>query len=169
MRRIKNLLRGLVAGSLIFSISPVELYAGSASTSLSVSATVASSCTISTAAIDFGSYDPVVTHAAANLDGTGTVTITCTKGTVTTVGLDLGANAVLTTRRMAAGTERLTYELYKDSGRTSVWGSSGGNLLDTGVAPSKAARPFTVYGRVPSGQDISAGSYSDTVTATVNF
>jgi spore coat protein U-like protein len=27
----------------------------------------------------------------------------------------------------------------------------------------------TVYGRIPPGQDISAGSYSDTVTVVVNF
>jgi spore coat protein U-like protein len=35
--------------------------------------------------------------------------------------------------------------------------------------PSKTARNFTVYGRVPSNQDVAAGSYSDTVVATVNF
>ncbi len=164
--KMKNLIRGMLAGSLILTSN---VYAGSATSSLSVSATVASNCTISTSALSFGSYDPIVANATANLDGTGTVTITCTKGAVTTVGLDLGGNASGTTRRMASGTERLSYELYKDSSRSSVWGNSGTDLNDTGTAPSKAARAFTVYGRIPSAQDVAAGSYSDTVTATVNF
>jgi spore coat protein U-like protein len=50
-----------------------------------------------------------------------------------------------------------------------VWGNSGTGLLSPVAAPSKAARNFTVYGRVTSNQDIPAGSYSDTVVATVNF
>ena len=50
-----------------------------------------------------------------------------------------------------------------------MWGNAGGGLLSPAAAPSKAARNFTVYGRVPSNQDVAAGSYSDTVVATVNF
>jgi spore coat protein U-like protein len=42
-------------------------------------------------------------------------------------------------------------------------------LLSTGAAPSKATRPFTVYGRVAAGQDVPAGSFADTAVATVNF
>ena len=60
-------------------------------------------CTISTAALAFGSYDPVVTNAATNLDGTGTVTVACTKGLTATVGLGLGSNASGSTRRMGDG------------------------------------------------------------------
>jgi len=160
---------GLAAVALAFTLSPSDGLAASASASLTVSASVANNCTISTSALNFGSYDPIGVHASSNLDGTGSVTITCTKGAVTTVGLDLGGNASGSTRRMAAGPEMLTYELYKEVSRVSVWGNSGADLLDTGTAPSRAPRSFTVYGRVPSGQDVSAGSYSDTVTATVNF
>lgn len=99
----------------------------------------------------------------------GSLTVACTKGAVTTIGLNLGANASGSTRRMTGAGDYLTYELYKDSARTLVWGNSGGDLLDTGTAPSKAPRTFTVYGRVPAGQDVPAGAYVDTVTATVNF
>ena len=59
--------------------------------------------------------------------------------------------------------------MYKDSARTAVWGDAGGALYSAGAAPSKAPRAFTVYGRVPAGQDVPAGSYSDTIVATVNF
>jgi spore coat protein U-like protein len=69
----------------------------------------------------------------------------------------------------AGGGNFLTYELYQDAGRTTVWGNGGAGLLSPAAAPSKAARNFTVYGRVTSNQDVVAGSYSDTVVATVNF
>jgi spore coat protein U-like protein len=63
----------------------------------------------------------------------------------------------------------LTYELYQDSTHTTVWSDSGTGLLSPVAAPSRAARNFTVYGRVASAQDVPAGNYSDTVVATVNF
>jgi spore coat protein U-like protein len=144
--------------------------AATATANLGVSATVTNNCTISTAPLAFGSYDPVVTHAATNLDGTGTVTVACTKGVAPTVGLGLGSNASGSTRRMTDGSSNyLTYEMYSDAGRTTVWTDSGGGLYAPGAAASKTARNFTVYGRVPSNQDVAAGSYSDTVVATVNF
>jgi spore coat protein U-like protein len=144
--------------------------AATATANLGVSATVTNNCTISTAALAFGSYDPVVAHASTNLDGTGTVTVACTKGATSTVGLGLGSNASGSTRRMTDGaTNYLTYELYSDSGRTTVWGDAGAGLYNPGAAPSKVARNFTVYGRVVSNQDVPAGSYNDTVVATVNF
>jgi spore coat protein U-like protein len=144
--------------------------AATATANLGVSATVTNNCTISTAALAFGSYDPVVAHASANLDGTGTVTVACTKGATATIGLGLGSNPTGAVRRMKdAGTNYINYELYTDAGRSTVWTTSGAGLLATGAAPSKAARNFTVYGRVASNQDVPAGSYNDTVVATVNF
>jgi spore coat protein U-like protein len=144
--------------------------AATATANLGVSATVTNNCTISTAALAFGSYDPVVANASTDLDGTGTVTVSCTKGASSTIGLGLGSNASGSTRRMTDGSSNyLTYELYSDAGRTTVWGNAGGALYNPGAAPSKAARNFTVYGRVTSNQDVPAGSYNDTVVATVNF
>ncbi len=63
----------------------------------------------------------------------------------------------------------LAYELYQDSSRSAVWASSGSGLLSPVEAPSKVARDFTVYGRIDGNQDIPAGSYADSVVATVNF
>jgi spore coat protein U-like protein len=155
--------------ALLLCAYPSPLLADSSSTSLNVTATVGSNCTISTNPLAFSAYDPVVAHASSNLDGTGTVTIICTKGAVTSVGLDLGANSSGTTRRMTNGSDFLTYEIYKEAARTNIWGNSGANLLDTGTAPSKAARSFSAFGRIPSAQDVGSGNYTDTVIATVNF
>ena len=156
-------------GALILGVA-ANANAGSASTSLALSASVSNNCSISTSAVGFGSYDPVVANASANLDGTGTVTIACTKGATTTIGLDLGSNASGSARRLTDGSSNyLTYELYQDSSRSTVWGNSGSGLFTPAAAPSKASRAFTAYGRVAGNQDVPAGTYTDTVTATVNF
>ncbi|HET9362759.1 MAG TPA: spore coat U domain-containing protein [Vicinamibacterales bacterium] len=143
--------------------------AATATANLGVSATVTSNCTISTVALAFGNYDPVGANLAADLDSNGTVTVACTKGSTATIGLDLGGNASASVRRMTDGTDFLTYELYQDATHTTVWGNAGAGLLSPAAAPSKAPRNFTVYGRVQANQDVTAGNYSDTVLATVNF
>ncbi len=158
----------LMFGGLMLGLAAPAL-AQTATANLSVSATVAKNCSITTTTVAFGSYDPIVANAASPLDGTGTVVVTCTKGAGTRIDLGLGSNASGSVRRMAGGTDFLTYELYSDSGRTTVWGSGAVAGLTIPVAPSKAARPYTVYGRVAAGQDIGAASYADTVVATINF
>lgn len=140
---------------------------------LDVSATVAASCTISTAALAFGTYDPIVTNASDPLDATGTVTVTCTNGSTTAITLGQGANADGTStdaapeRRMAAGTDHLSYDLYSDTGRTTVWGNTAPtSVAHTGTGTST---DLTVYGRITGGQNVPAASYADTVVATVTF
>lgn len=150
-------------------VTTAGLSAATATASMPVSATVNNNCTITTNPIAFGNYDPVVANASANLDAAGAVIIACTKGAVTTLGLDTGANASSSTRRLASSGSFLTYEVYQDSSRSTVWGNSGAALYNSGTAPSKDARTFPVYGRVSGGQDVPAGSYTDTVVATVNF
>ena len=150
-------------------VTTAGLSAATVTASMPVSATVSNNCTITTNPIDFGSYDPVVTNASATLDAAGAVIIACTKGAVTTLGLDTGANAAGGTRQLASAGNLLTYELYQDSSRSTVWGNSGAALYNSGTAPSKNARTFPVYGRVSAGQDVPAGSYTDSVVATVNF
>jgi spore coat protein U-like protein len=65
------------------------------------------------------------------------------------------------------GTHFLSYALYSDTNRTAVWGNTSG----TGVASTGtgAAVSLPVYGAVSSGQNVPAGSYTDTVVATVTF
>jgi spore coat protein U-like protein len=152
---------------LILGVTSMTAEAAETAT-LTVSASVTNNCTISAAAISFAAYDPVVANATANLDGEGRVTIACTKGAVPTIGLGAGSNASGSTRRLASGAEMLTYELYSNSSRSTVW-NSGGGILTTTAAPSKAPRDFSVYGRITGGQDVAAGTYTDTIVATVNF
>lgn len=149
-------------------------FAGSAATTFNVTASVVKNCTISAANIAFGNYDPVVANAAAPLNLSSTVTVACTKGVTATVGLDAGQNsaqAVGTTRAMSSGggsPSYLSYEIYSNAAMTKVWGNSGAGLV-TYTSTSKVPTALSDYGQIPAGQDQPVASYSDTVTATVNF
>lgn len=165
---VRTLAAITVTTGMMAALAP-RATAASASANLTVSATVTKNCTVSTTALAFGSYDPVVANASANLDGTGGVTVACTRGATASIALGSGSNASGSTRRLGDGAGNfLSYELYSDSGRSSVWNTGAGTLALT-AAPSRAARDFTVYGRIAGNQDVPAGTYGDTVTATVNF
>ena len=163
--RIALAVAGMAVAGSMAAATPVA--AAAASENLSVGASVSVKCTITTSSIAFGAYDPIVDHATTPLDGTGTVSIACTRGATASIGLGTGLNG---SRQMKdGGSSFLGYELYSDSARTSIWGNASGSWFTPAAAPSKAARPFTVYGRVAAGQDVPAGAYTDTVVATVNF
>lgn len=150
--------------------------AGSQTSNLAVSASVAANCTITTSPVAFGVYDTV---SGAAVNATGGVSIACTKGAATTVTLGLGANAAGSVRQMKdATTNVLGYELYQQPGTTpgaactfsgTVWGTTGAGIFTPAAAPSKAVRAYNVCGVVTAGQDVPAGTYNDTVVATVNF
>ncbi|HKB80479.1 MAG TPA: spore coat U domain-containing protein [Thermoanaerobaculia bacterium] len=164
---MKRITLSLAILSLI--ITPAA-FAGTATANLNVSASVAAVCTITTAPVAFGAYDPVSANASTDLTATGSVTVACTKGASATVDLGVGGNLSAGTRRMSSGSDFLNYALYKDGARTQVWGSAltGGTTL-TYNAASKAPTALTVYGTVPQAQDVTVGSYSDVVVATINY
>jgi spore coat protein U-like protein len=159
-----------IGGALI----TIDGHATDASAALSVTATVTTNCSISTSPVAFGDYNAI---AATDVDATGTVTVQCTNGTSATVKLGQGGNAdtgstdAAPLRRMRRGatTDYLSYSLFSDSSRTSTWGNTTG----TGVAHSGdgTSTGISVYGRIPGTQaiNVQAGSYSDSVTATITF
>lgn len=142
-----------------------------------VTATVNGSCNIiSTTDIAFGVYDPADAHFASPLDASGSVTIRCVRGTVVDVALDQGLYATggstcaAPQRRMSdGGTERLGYDIYQDAARTTVWGCDAANDQTYTSGSPSAPTTLTTYGRIPAGQDVAAGSYSDTVVVTATF
>ena len=155
-----------MAAALLVSSSSVS--AATATANLTVSATVSVNCVVTAGTLSFGAYDPVVANASADLDGSGTFTVACTKGaTGLTIELGQGSN-YSSGRRMVASGNYLPYELYSNSGRTTVWGS-GAAAVSPSAPSSNAPVTYTVYGRVAAGANVTAGSYSDTVVATVNF
>jgi spore coat protein U-like protein len=127
------------------------------------------SCTISTVSVNFGNYN--VFNATA-LDSTGRVTYRCNSTAFNiTIHLSKGASSTFNPRTMTKGAEVLGYNLYRNSARTNIWGdgTSGTAFYTRADPPNNSNVNVTVYGRVPAGQDVSAGTFSDTVTAVINF
>ena len=110
------------------------------------------------------------TLSRAKVSGTGGITVACTKDAGYAISLDQGkGNGTSTSSRNMSGlggSDRLKYDLYRDSAYTLRWGTSGERYTGTG---SGFDQSLTVYGSVPSGQAVKSGSYRDTVTATVSF
>lgn len=148
---------------------------GTATSDINVSATVISSCSISTTPLAFGDYDPLVTHATTDLDATATVTTTCSNGGgIKYIRLGQGANATTGStnlnpeRRLKnSGNGYINYNIYLDSERILIWGDDISSSLPVFVTGS--AQNTTIYGRIPAGQAADATTYSDTVVATVEW
>lgn len=168
-RRVAIPALALTAAALL-AASPRPAAAGSRTSSLAVSATVLGVCTIAPATLAFGAYDPA---ASTDLDALpADITVRCTNGTTYSINLGTGANASGATRRMVGGavgsTDHLTYELYSDSGHTTIWTTGASSSASTAGA---GLNQYThqVWGRIPAGQNVSTGSYADSVVMTVNF
>jgi spore coat protein U-like protein len=160
------------AAVLPLAIAAIPAHAGTATSTFQVTATVVNSCAINSAGnLGFGNYDPA---SATATTGNSTINVNCTKGDVYTIALNYGGTGSVANRIMVSGTNNLNYNLYVDSALTKVWNSTcgAGNNCDggTGAGPGAAnAQPYTVYGQIPAGQNVPAGSYADTITLTVNF
>lgn len=146
----------------LIAIAPAA-FAGTATGTLNVTASVANNCTIANATLNFGAYDPVVTNAVSPLDNSTTITVACTKGFIPTIALATAA------RSITNGSDSLTYDLYKDVAGGVVWGDTGGALFTPPSAPGRSGTAYTIFGRIAGGQNVSAGAYTGSIVATVNF
>lgn len=154
--------------SAALSVCAVPLaHAATATDTFQVTATVPDECIVAATDLAFGNYSVTV---GAAVDGSTTLSVTCSSGTAYEVSLDAGtgAGATVSVRKMTSGANTLDYSLYQDAGRTQVWGVSSGVDVVAGTGTG-SAQAITVYGRIAASQAAAAGSYADTVTATVTF
>ena len=153
-----------LAASLIAASS---LYAASSSASLQVSAEVAPNCQIAVSNLAFGKYDPLAQNGTSQLDAAAAVTMLCTRSSSASISLDFGQNATGSIRGMSGGAQHVSYQLFRDSGRTQEWGR--GDELQFVSQGIHKPEELTLYGRIPPGQEVASGVYTDVVTATVEF
>lgn len=135
---------------------------------LGVTTAAEASCTVSTTSVNFGSYD---VFDSAPTDSTGSITLRC-NGSARHVRVEIsrGGAPSVAVRFMNKGFEPLFYNLYQDASRTTIWGDgTGGSDYYVGDPPNNRDLTLTVFGRIHAGQDVSAGSYQDTVTVTVQY
>jgi spore coat protein U-like protein len=161
---------GALVAVILMSPGAGRVAAAPARVSFLVTASVAPLCSIAVSSLSFGPYDPLLANARAGLDAAATVSVTCTRGTVGKVALDGGANLTSgTDRRMSMGTDRLSYQLYRDPARAAVWEPGGTGVPIVAGGATHGPDRITVYARIFAGQIVPAGVYTDTVRATVEF
>jgi len=136
------------------------------------------SCTVTATGPAFGVYNPL--NASPTL-ANGLVTATCTllSGGTTTVNLvssySTGSSGIYSNRTMLSGTSVLDYNIYYDAAYTQIRGNgTGGSLTGSATITLTPGNPTgqaqgTIYGRMPAGQDVAAGSYLDTIVVTVTY
>jgi spore coat protein U-like protein len=133
-------------------------------------AVVLGACTVTATAVAFGTYTPLATATS-----TGTISVACTLvvgSSTATAALSSGMSGTFTARTMSNGTGgTLRYNLYTTAADSVVWGDgTGGSQTQTLTINGLGSVTVnaTVYGLVPL-QDPAPGSYSDTITVTVNY
>lgn len=161
---------GLTLAVALLALQEHAVQAASpATTQFQVTATVNDSCSVVATDLAFGVYDP----SAADNDKTSTVTVTCTKTTPYDIGLNAGVNGggTVTTRQMldAVSSDKINYSLFSNAGRTVNWGETVSTDTVHVASATGASEPHTVYGKIATGQYVTAGSYSDTITVTVTY
>ena len=153
----------LAAASLVGA--PAFAATSTSTATFAVTATVNAACTISATSLAFGTYASTAATAQSS------ITVTCSNTTAYNVGLNQGSTtgATVTTRQMTGPSgATLNYALYQNSGLTTNWGNTAGTDTVSGTG-NGAAQTLTVYGQIAGGQFPAAGSYTDTVTATVYY
>jgi spore coat protein U-like protein len=143
--------------------------AASNSAPLAVSADVVSNCVIATSNLAFGPYDPLAQNSSQELDGSAEVTMRCTRSTSAALSLDAGRNFFGATRTLTGTGQHVSYQLFRDADRTQEWRggiAAGMQFVSEGI---HKAQQVTLYGRIPPGQEVVSGMYTDVVTATVDF
>ena len=139
----------------------VPAFAAQTTGTLNVEATVLNTCAVATSPVVF------LNVGLASVQANGSVTVTCTNSGSFTVELDGGGSADIANRTLSHTTlsGSFNYQLYLDSGRTTVWGDGVTGSTQSGTGPSDT---LIVYGETTS-TPILAGSYADTVQVTVTY
>jgi spore coat protein U-like protein len=120
----------------------------------------------------FGAYD---VFATSPLDTTGSVSFVCTGVSAldtVTVDLSTGDGASFAGRVLSGGGgQELAYNLYLDAARTTVWGDGSGVSATYGPVhpPDGTTVSVPVYGRAEARQSVPAGTYGDSVAATIHY
>lgn len=146
----------------IYCLSVVALLA------FSSRSVAAPSCTFTTVtSVSFGAYN--VFTSLPNNNGIGSITIRCKGGGGSKiVMLSTGQSNSYASRVMTSGANQLNYNLYTSAARNVVWGDGTGGSSTLSAAANRSTT-LDIFGRIPASQDAAVGTYTDSITATVNF
>jgi len=135
-------------------------------------------CNGANTAFSLGAYPA---FSAGPLDSSTVFTVNCSRtggpgNETVTVGLGASSHSgTIATRSMllSGGSDVLTYNIYRDAGRSLVWGNTiGSNTMSLTQHINNNATigfSFTLFGRIDALQDVRPGNYADSLTITVTF
>ncbi len=184
LRKVSN---ALVLASLLgvgaALLAPAPAHAGSTPTNLAVTANIAANCTISTTAVAFGAYDPVVANATTALNASAArspsaapkarrrTSPSAWARTPAARSATCSTAATPTCWATSSTSPRTPRRVRPARSQVAPSGARPGAHIFTPTVTDEQghAQPTTSAARLAAGQDVSVGSYSDTVVATVNF
>jgi len=172
---MKKLLIVVAAALGLAALAVGPALAGTDTTTFQVTANVIPSCKFTAATpMQFGNLDVPTAQLNGNVNATSTISVLCTAGGSYSIDLDNGLHVGASGQRQMqrdGNTDTLAYEIFQDAARQNLWkAGTGQNVPFTGDG---LADSFTAYGQLPWNESLlpsaPVGSYSDTITATVNY
>lgn len=150
--------------------------------SLIASNAYALSCSVDSSGLDFGAYSHL--NSSSN-NSTANIIVECSiflieyQNVNYSVALGTGLSGSYAFRTMSNSISGLNYNLFTDPSHSVVWGDGSGSSVTIsdsyvlrdllGLGQSSETRQYTVYGSIPSSQNVTAGVYSDTIIVTVTY
>lgn len=133
--------------------------------SSAVEASYDNGCAISATDLDFGQATP----PQYALRATANIHVQCPPDTPWKVGLDNGEHFDGGMRRMRGSGGYVKYQLYLDQSLSVIWEATGPNMASGITSSGRNTISLTVYGEVPPQPDAQAGTYADTIVATLYY
>ncbi len=147
----------------------VDSYAGSTSANLSVSATVVANITVVSEPAVFNTVDVTKNEATAK----SALNIHLSHGVAASISLSQGqhphassSDAVPQRQMTSPNGDKLAYIILQNDGST-VWGNT--NNTSEAYAGTGLNEALMINFKITSGQNAPAGTYTDTVIATIKF
>ena len=74
-------------------------------------------------------------------------------------------------RRMRGVNDEVSYNLFLDSNRRTIWGdgTGGTSVYSKNANADNTVQTVPIYGRMPGGQNANGGAYADILVITINF
>lgn len=139
---------------------------------LFMASTAQAGCSVGASGLSFGAYD---VSDRFPRDSLLLLTVSCQEKQARDLSISIGPSANsggIQNRQLkwTGGNDFLSYNLFSDPSHTQVWGdgTSAAPVVVNGVSQTNSPQQLVVYGRIPPGQDLSAGSYGDSITVTLD-
>lgn len=163
--RTTNVLKLVTA--IVMALGFTSVQAASLPQPFSVSTSVTSTCTFAAVSnLAFGAY---TSNQPLPADASTPVTANCSSGTAYSIGMSPGlywGSAWAGWRALGSNANRLAYSLKVNAQNGAEWGDGAQSYSAVGTGADQAV---LLVGRIPASQSAAAGSYTDSVVATLTY